>query len=84
MPSSMARARCAVVVPRVRPVMMPRASGRQYGAPRPASAGTTTTPPESGTVARERLDLARRLDDAEAVAQPLHRGAGDEREPSSA
>jgi hypothetical protein len=29
--------------------MSPRASGRQCGAPRPASAGTATTPPESGT-----------------------------------
>ncbi len=38
-----------MVVPRVRPEMSPRASGRQCGAPRPASAGTTTTPPESGT-----------------------------------
>ena len=46
------------VVPRVSPVMMPRASGRQCGAPSPASAGTTTTPPESGTDARQRLDLA--------------------------
>ena len=59
--------------------MMPRASGRQCGAPSPASAGTTTTPPESGTDARQRLDLARRLDDAEPVAQPLHHRAGDER-----
>ena len=31
------------------PVMRPRASGRQCGAPRPVSAGTMVTPPESGT-----------------------------------
>ena len=30
--------------------MAPRASGRQYGAPRPVNAGTSTTPPASGTV----------------------------------
>ena len=39
----------ALVVPRVRPVMRPRASERQCGAPRPVSAGTMVTPPESGT-----------------------------------
>jgi hypothetical protein len=49
MPSSVARARWARVVPRVRPLMRPRASGRQCGAPSPAKAGTTMTPPESGT-----------------------------------
>ena len=49
--SSAARARCARVVPRVMPAMSPRASGRQWGAPSPASAGTITTPPLSGTEA---------------------------------
>jgi hypothetical protein len=32
------------------PTMVPRADGSQSGAPRPVSAGTNTTPPESGTV----------------------------------
>ena len=40
----------AAVVPRVRPVMRPRASGRQCGAPSPASAGTNTSSPESLTL----------------------------------
>ena len=48
MPSRTARARCARVVPRLRPVMMPRASGRQrleaveelgIGGPAPLDAG---------------------------------------------
>src|SRR6266571_5406971 len=38
--SSAARARCARVVPRVRPTSVPRAYGSQYGAPRPVNAGT--------------------------------------------
>jgi hypothetical protein len=48
--SSAARAMCATFVPRVRPVIVPRASGFQYGAPRPVKAGTTITPPASGTL----------------------------------
>ena len=44
MPSSVARAMCADVVPRVSPRIAPRARGSQYGAPRPASAGTKYTP----------------------------------------
>ena len=40
----------ATVVPRVRPTMAPRASGFQYGAPRPVKAGTNITPPLSGTL----------------------------------
>src|SRR5439155_876128 len=44
-----ARARCARVVPRVRPTMVPRAFGSQYGAPSPTKAGTKYTPPVSGT-----------------------------------
>src|SRR6218665_2129899 len=48
--SSAARAIWASVLPRVRPVMLPRASGFQYGAPRPVKAGTIITPPASGTL----------------------------------
>ena len=77
-PSSVARATCAAVVPRVRPVILPRAPWSQYGAPSPASAGTNATPSDDSTFARERLDVRRFLDDAEPVAQPLHGGAGDE------
>ena len=50
MPSSVARARWAAVVPRSMPRMTPRASGRQWGAPRPASAGAKVTPPLSFTL----------------------------------
>ena len=49
-PSATARAMWPRPVDSWRPVSTPRASGAQYGAPRPASAGTNTTPPESGTV----------------------------------
>ena len=48
--SSAARAMCATVVPRVSPVMVPRASAFQYGAPKPVKAGTIITPPASGTL----------------------------------
>ena len=48
--SSVARTTCARVVPRVMPNSGPRASGSQSGAPSPVSAGTNTTPPESGTL----------------------------------
>lgn len=51
MASSVARTRCARVVPRVMPRMVPRACGSQCGAPSPVSAGTKTTPSESSTVA---------------------------------
>ena len=37
------------MVPREMPRIVPRACGSQSGAPRPVSAGTKTTPPESGT-----------------------------------
>ncbi len=50
-PSSAARARWPAVVPRVRPVMVPRAYWSQCGAPSPANAGTRYTPPQSGTLA---------------------------------
>ena len=51
MASRVALARCALVVARVSPMISPRADGSQSGAPRPVSAGTNTTPPESGTPA---------------------------------
>ncbi|SHX74739.1 Uncharacterised protein [Mycobacteroides abscessus subsp. abscessus] len=40
MASSVARARCALVLNRDRPTMAPRASDRQYGANSPEKAGT--------------------------------------------
>ena len=49
MASRAARARCARVVPRVSPTMVPRAYGSQCGAPSPTKAGTRYTPPVSGT-----------------------------------
>ena len=49
--SSVARAMWAAVVPRVRPRIVPRAAASQCGAPSPVNAGTTTTPPVSGTEA---------------------------------
>ena len=76
--STTARARCARVVPRVMPTIVPRAYGSHHGEPRPVNAGTTYTPPVSATDCRERSDLGRVGDDAEPVAQPLDRGAGDE------
>ena len=76
--SSAARAMCARPVPRVSPTMVPRAFGSQCGAPSPVSAGTKYTPPvESIERASASVSLAL-LDDAESVAQPLHRRAGDE------
>ena len=45
----------ARVVPRVRPTIVPRAYMSQYGAPSPVKAGTTTTPPVSGTPAARSL-----------------------------
>ena len=47
--STQARASWARPAPRVRPVMMPRASGSHCGLPSPVSAGTKVTPPLSGT-----------------------------------
>ena len=58
--------------------MIPRASGRQWGAPNPASAGTMVTPPVSGTDAASGFDLGGGLDDAQSVAQPLDQRARDE------
>ena len=74
----------AAVVPRVRPKIAPRAYGSQCGAPRPTNAGTTTTPSELGTLRRQLFDIDRRLDDAQAIAQPLHDRAGDEHGPFQA
>ena len=49
MASTQATAIWARPVPRVRPVMTPRARGSHHGLPRPVSAGTKVTPPLSGT-----------------------------------
>ena len=49
MASTQARASWALPVPRVMPVMMPRAAGSHQGLPRPVSAGTKVTPPLSPT-----------------------------------
>ena len=40
---------CALVAPRVRPTIVPRAYMSQCGAPRPVKAGTMYTPALSGT-----------------------------------
>ena len=58
--------------------MMPRASGSQYGAPSPASAGTNDDALARRNLRRERLDLRGAADQAEPVAQPLHGRPGDE------
>ena len=76
--SSVARARCARVVPRVMPSDGAARVGSQCGAPSPVSAGTNTTPPLSGTAAASASISAARSDDPQAVAQPLHRRAGHE------
>ena len=76
--SSAARAMCATVLPRDRPTMAPRASGFQYGAPRPVKAGTTITPPASGTLSASACTSPLALDGVQAVAQPLHHRAADE------
>jgi len=51
MASRAALAMCAFVVPRVIPMIAPRAWGSHSGAPSPVNAGTTATPPLSGTEA---------------------------------
>src|ERR1044071_7198239 len=50
MASSAARAKWAAVVPRVMPEIEPRAYWSQWGAPRPAKAGTIYRPPEALTL----------------------------------
>ena len=47
--STTARAMCAFPVPRVMPTIVPRAYGSHHGEPSPVNAGTTYTPPLSGT-----------------------------------
>ena len=76
--SSVARTRWARVVPRVRPMIVPRACGSQCGAPSPVSAGTKTTPSEESTVAAMASVSAAEPTICEPVAQPLHGGAGHE------
>ena len=53
-----ARAMWAAVLPRVSPMIKPRAEASHTGAPNPVNAGTNTTPPVSGTlVARRSISL---------------------------
>ena len=78
MPSSAARAMWPAVVPRVRPVMVPRAYWSQWGAPSPANAGTRYTPPQSGTLAASASTSAGRFDQPQAIPQPLNDRAADE------
>jgi len=68
--SSAARTRCARLLPRVSPTIVPRALGSQCGAPSPTN-GIVDAP-------RHGLRLGGCGDDAQSVAQPLHRRAGDE------
>jgi hypothetical protein len=56
--SSVARARCALVLYRERPTIAPRASARQYGANRPENAGTKYMPPLSSTCRASASDCA--------------------------
>ena len=76
--STAARTRWARVVPRVMPVMVPRASGSQCGVPKPDERRHESDAAGVADAHGERLRLGRRRDDAEAVAQPLDRRAGDE------
>ena len=78
MASTTARASWARPVPRVMPVIVPRARGSHHGLPRPVKAGTTVTPPLSGTELGQRTELLGPVDDPEAVAQPLDGGPRDE------
>ena len=61
--------------------MRPRASGSQYGEPRPVSAGTKTTPSVESTEAASASVSPASVDEPEPVSQPLHRRAGDEHRP---
>ena len=76
-PGRGARAAC----PRVMPLTRPRASGAQCGEPSPVSAGTKYDPVAGGDRPGERLALGGVGEHAEPVAEPLHRGAGDEDRP---
>ena len=76
--STTARARCARPVPRVMPRIVPRAYGSHHGEPSPVNAGTNIHAAGVGDARGERAGLGRVGDDAEPVAQPLDRRAGDE------
>ena len=78
MDSTTARASWARPVPCVRPRIVPRAPGSHHGLPRPVKAGTTLTPPLSGTDPASGPISSDALDDAEVVPEPLDRGARDE------
>ena len=78
MASTTARASWARPVPRVRPVIVPRARGSHHGLPRPVKAGTTVTPAAVGDRAGQRADVLGPVDDPEPVAQPLDGRPGDE------
>ena len=76
MPSATARAMCPLRRSTAcSPASWPRACGAQCGAPRPASAGTNVTPPESGTVPATRVEVGRGWQDAD-LGQPAQRGPG--------
>src|SRR5699024_2417500 len=47
--ASVARIKCSLVVPLVKPKIDPRTSLSQYGAPKPTNAGTTYTPSVDST-----------------------------------
>ena len=76
-PSSTARAMWARLVPRVRPNRAPRASARQCGA-EPCERRHEGDPVGVFNRGSERFDVWRSLDEAELVAEPLNRCAGDE------
>ena len=78
MASTMARARWARPVPRLSPMMVPRAAGSQWGLPSPVKAGTMTTPSLRLDGAGQRLEVGRPVDEPEPVPQPLHPGPGHE------
>ena len=71
--STAARTMSARVVPRVIPKIAPRTYGSHHGDPSPVRAGTNTTPPVSGTPAREWACLRRGLEEPQPVTQPLDR-----------
>ena len=63
-------------VPRVNPQIRPRASASQYGAPKPAKAGTRYTPPESGTDSASAAAASLPPGRLSKPADPLHGAAG--------
>ena len=78
MPSSAARAMCAGVVPRVRPMSVPRGVRVPVRRAQADKRGHEYTPPVSGTLRRQRFHLGRGADEPQAIAQPLHHRAADE------